>query len=177
MPAGQRQSLGRLGEELAAQRLAEQGCQVLQRNARLPEGEIDLVARDLQGCIVFVEVKTRRIGPGGDSRLPRRESGPVIASGAKQTPLPAETASQARSDSGRSDSGPIRGAVDDPTWPEQGVTPAKRRRLRRAALAYLAAHPELGEEWRVDVIAVSLYPGLPAEIVHYENAVEDEIEN
>jgi putative endonuclease len=51
-------ALGRLGEELAARHLTDAGLQVLARNWRCREGEIDLVARD-GDVLVFCEVKTR----------------------------------------------------------------------------------------------------------------------
>ena len=54
-----RQSLGRLGERLAANRLEERGYHILERNFRCRSGEIDLVAED-GSDLVFVEVKTRR---------------------------------------------------------------------------------------------------------------------
>jgi putative endonuclease len=61
-----RQLLGRWGEDLAADYLARRGYAILERNARTPFGEIDLVARQVEHCpggpvevIVFVEVKTR----------------------------------------------------------------------------------------------------------------------
>jgi len=50
--------LGRKGEELAADFLVEAGMQVVERNWRCSQGEIDLVARDGDE-LVFVEVKTR----------------------------------------------------------------------------------------------------------------------
>jgi len=53
------QALGRYGEELAAQHLIAAGMVVLARNWRCAQGELDLVARDVDGTIVFVEVKTR----------------------------------------------------------------------------------------------------------------------
>jgi putative endonuclease len=53
-----RQGLGRRGEELAARHLQGLGMMVVERNVRLPQGEIDLVARDGEE-LVFVEVKTR----------------------------------------------------------------------------------------------------------------------
>lgn len=56
-----RQELGRLGEQLAADLLQEQGCEVLARNWRCAEGEIDIVARETStATVVFVEVKCRR---------------------------------------------------------------------------------------------------------------------
>jgi putative endonuclease len=53
-----RQGVGRRGEELAARHLERLGLEVLDRNVRLPGGEIDIVARE-GAEIVFVEVKTR----------------------------------------------------------------------------------------------------------------------
>ncbi|NOY80974.1 MAG: YraN family protein, partial [Kiritimatiellaeota bacterium] len=51
--------LGRRGERIAARLLAELGFDLLVRNYRCREGEIDLVARENQ-VLCFVEVKTRR---------------------------------------------------------------------------------------------------------------------
>lgn len=51
--------LGRAGEERAAQYLRSRGYTVLDRNWRIREGEIDLVAA-VGGELVVVEVKTRR---------------------------------------------------------------------------------------------------------------------
>jgi putative endonuclease len=60
-----RQTLGRMAEELAADRLALAGFTILERNARVrtPEvaGEIDLVGLD-GTALVFVEVKAGRAG-------------------------------------------------------------------------------------------------------------------
>ena len=55
-----RQTLGRWGEELAADYLRHAGYDILACNARTPYGEIDLIARPAgQATVVFVEVKTR----------------------------------------------------------------------------------------------------------------------
>ncbi len=51
------QQIGAWGEGIAADWLAERGCQIIARNVRTPYGEIDIIAR--QGDVtVFVEVKT-----------------------------------------------------------------------------------------------------------------------
>ena len=52
-------ALGRYGEDLAAEHLTAAGMTVLARNWRCPEGELDLVLRDVDGTVVFCEVKTR----------------------------------------------------------------------------------------------------------------------
>ncbi|MFG2136282.1 YraN family protein [Streptomyces sp. NPDC048650] len=54
-----RRALGRYGEDLAARRLIEAGMQILQRNWRCRDGEIDIVATD-GDALVVCEVKTRR---------------------------------------------------------------------------------------------------------------------
>lgn len=51
--------LGRYGEELAVLHLSAAGLEVLERNWRCREGELDVVAREADGTVVFVEVKTR----------------------------------------------------------------------------------------------------------------------
>jgi len=38
--------------------------------------------------------------------------------------------------------------------PEDSVTPAKIERMENAALLWLQAHPEVPDEWRMDVIAI-----------------------
>lgn len=52
-------ALGQWGEDLAAAHLTSLGMQLLARNWRCDLGELDLVARDVDGTVVFVEVKTR----------------------------------------------------------------------------------------------------------------------
>ncbi len=56
---GARKKLGQRGEELAATHLEERGYVVRERNWRCSAGEVDIVAED-GGCLVFVEVRTRR---------------------------------------------------------------------------------------------------------------------
>jgi putative endonuclease len=51
---------GRIGEDLAAAHLCALGWQILDRNWRCASGELDIVARDPLGVVVFCEVKCRR---------------------------------------------------------------------------------------------------------------------
>ncbi len=57
--ASERGRTGRLGEEIAVQRLTALGYRVVERNFRTREGEVDIVAWDGDE-LVFVEVKARR---------------------------------------------------------------------------------------------------------------------
>jgi putative endonuclease len=56
---GAAHAVGAYGERLAARYLVDLGMRVLDSNWRCDQGEIDLVAMD-DGCLVIVEVKTRR---------------------------------------------------------------------------------------------------------------------
>jgi putative endonuclease len=55
----QRRALGAYGERLAVRTLESAGLEILDRNWRCPQGEIDIVAGSA-GLIVVCEVKTRR---------------------------------------------------------------------------------------------------------------------
>lgn len=51
-------AVGQYGEDVAARHLQEAGLEIVARNWRCGEGEIDIVARE-RGALVFCEVKTR----------------------------------------------------------------------------------------------------------------------
>ena len=72
-------ALGRYGEALAAEHLVATGMVVLDRNWRCRDGELDLVGREPDGTIVFVEVKTRSgVGFGEPSEaVDRRKAAKV----------------------------------------------------------------------------------------------------
>jgi putative endonuclease len=105
-----------MGEQIAADHLREAGYEILDRNWRVREGELDLVAAD-ERAIVFCEVKTRVAGG---------RSGPALALDA--------------------------------------VGPAKRRRLRRLATAWLRHRRSEGgapdrDHLRFDAIGITISPG------------------
>ena len=71
----ERLTLGRWGENAAAQYLKRKGMKILERNLCTPVGEIDLVAR-CHKILAFVEVKTRRssaFGSPGEAVGPRKQ--------------------------------------------------------------------------------------------------------
>jgi putative endonuclease len=55
----ERQELGKIGENLAADALCKQGYTILVRNYRCRYGEIDIIGK-ICDTMVFIEVKTRR---------------------------------------------------------------------------------------------------------------------
>lgn len=59
-----RQQSGRRAEDLAAEFLRAQGCEILERNYRRRLGELDLIARQ-GGVLVIAEVRTRASGKWG----------------------------------------------------------------------------------------------------------------
>src|SRR4030042_5254678 len=75
MKSSRRQSLGHLGESMAAAFLERVGYAILERNWHTPYGEIDLIALFNDG-IAFVEVKTRAstsLGPPEISITARKQ--------------------------------------------------------------------------------------------------------
>ena len=52
--------LGKWGENLAASFLQRKGYTIIERDWKSGRRDIDIIARDEQGTVVFVEVKTRR---------------------------------------------------------------------------------------------------------------------
>lgn len=58
--------LGRAGENAVADYLKSKGYRILDRNWRIKEGEIDLIALSPENTIAFVEVKTRSSDSFGD---------------------------------------------------------------------------------------------------------------
>lgn len=70
-----RQLLGAHGERLAARRYEDHGYEVVARNWRCADGELDLVVRD-DRRLVFVEVKTRssdRFGHPAEAVTPAKQ--------------------------------------------------------------------------------------------------------
>ncbi len=61
--------LGRWGENRCRRYLKSKGYRTIARNFRCALGEIDLIAADGEGRIVFVEVKTRRNEDHAQARL------------------------------------------------------------------------------------------------------------
>ena len=64
---GNAKTLGAFGEELACELLKRKDYIVVERNWACPAGEADIIAID-EGCLVFVEVKTRA---GSDRGFPQ----------------------------------------------------------------------------------------------------------
>jgi len=70
-----RRALGAKGEEVAARWYEDHGYEVLERNWRRREGEVDLIVRR-DRTVVFCEVKTRssqRFGTGAESVLEAKQ--------------------------------------------------------------------------------------------------------
>jgi putative endonuclease len=58
-------SVGKLGEDLAANFLEEKGFNIIERNYRFGHGEIDIIAEKAE-MLIFIEVKTKKFGDFGD---------------------------------------------------------------------------------------------------------------
>jgi putative endonuclease len=58
-----------------------------------------------------------------------------------------------------------------PQPPEEAMAPVQRRRVRRAAAAWIAAHPGVGERFRFDVIVLTAAEDR-VEIFHFQEAFD-----
>jgi len=57
--------------------------------------------------------------------------------------------------------------------PEESITPVKMDKMLKSAQAYMGEHPELGDSWQIDVIAIQqLSTGRP-KILHFQNVAYD----
>lgn len=54
-------TIGQIGEELACRFLLNNKYKVIERNYREPWGEIDIIAKNKKGVLVFVEVKALKV--------------------------------------------------------------------------------------------------------------------
>jgi len=75
-PADARQQTGRSGEQIATDLYRELGFEIVARNWRRPEGEIDLVARS-GDLLVVVEVRSRHgdeLGHPLETVTPRKQA-------------------------------------------------------------------------------------------------------
>ena len=52
--------IGKLGEDLACNYLINKGFNIIERNFLKPWGELDIIAKDSEDILVFVEVKAMR---------------------------------------------------------------------------------------------------------------------
>jgi putative endonuclease len=58
-------------------------------------------------------------------------------------------------------------------YPEDSITANKREHLISAAQHFLQEHPGLGDDWRIDVIAIEIYKNRAPIINHFENAIHE----
>ncbi|MCR4275313.1 MAG: YraN family protein [Candidatus Wolfebacteria bacterium] len=58
MDSTDKQKTGQLGEDLACECLINNRYRIIERNYRKPWGEIDIIAKDHDKTLVFIEVKT-----------------------------------------------------------------------------------------------------------------------
>lgn len=63
-----KQKIGSWGEEQACSFLVCEGYKILERNFRLSKNEVDIIAKDKEGVLAFIEVKTREYNDGSAER-------------------------------------------------------------------------------------------------------------
>lgn len=59
-------------------------------------------------------------------------------------------------------------------FPEESVTPRKQAHMLAAAQTYLNLHPDSGDTWQFDVIAIESTSSGEARLEHFENVINQE---
>ena len=109
--------IGKLGEDIACLYLTNKKYKIIDRNFRKPWGELDIIVKDPEGILVFVEVKSMRQFGNDSASLPQ----------------------------------------DAAIQPEDNLTAAKLRKLKRTISLYVGSNPDLIDDekgWRIDLIAI-----------------------
>ncbi|MBI4992465.1 MAG: YraN family protein [Candidatus Harrisonbacteria bacterium] len=105
---------GKLGEDIACQYLLNKGFSIIERNYRKLWGELDIIAKDPEGTLVFVEVKAiRQFGNYKNAAI----------------------------------------------LPEENLTAAKLKKLKRTASLYAGFNENLIDDergWRIDLVAIMI---------------------
>ncbi|MDP3947513.1 MAG: YraN family protein [bacterium] len=143
---------GKLGEDIACDFLKENGFLILLRNFREKWGEIDIIARDKDKTLVFVEVKTvrshhsiedPRCGPDKmlrilDAAMSHRDNAATIAD----------------------------------LMPEDQMSRAKIKKFARTAELFANENEKLINKkagWRLDFIGITFDDSVKPTIRHYKN--------
>lgn len=154
--------IGHLGENIACEYLVNKGYTICERNYRKPWGELDIIAKDPDGTLVFVEVKTitqskesqnYNLADYAPNSLWRaiRQFGNAAMLKKLQQKISWRESSQ--------------------ILPEENLTAAKLKKLKRTVSLYAGFHQELIDDekgWRIDLLAISI-DRENYNIKHYEN--------
>lgn len=138
----QKSEIGKLGEDLACAYLKDKQYKIIERNFRKPWGELDIIAKQNNGTLVFIEVKTMR------SRYARSREARQIENNAANNAAIAELK------------------------PEDNLTNSKLTKLKRTAYLYANENPKLVNDekgWQIDLLAITLSNNKNPEIKHFEN--------
>ena len=153
-PMTKKSEIGKLGEDIACQYLLNKSFTIIERNFRKKWGELDIIAKDSNGVLVFVEVKTMR--QSGNAELKRQYEESIGKNPAIMRLV--------RHRINKYDKAQLN--------PEENLTAAKLGKLKRTAQLYAGSNPDLINEnkgWRIDLIAITLFENGEPEIKHFEN--------
>lgn len=149
---------GQLGEDIAVEYLIKKGFTLIERNFRKSWGEIDIIAKDSKGVLVFVEVKT------------------IL-----QQVLRPRTQDRVTQDKLRQSLGNTHDKFDNENTaicPEDNLTKSKLIKVKRTAQLYAGHFPQyINDKFglRVDLVAITM-PNVSSSFVEYKLAMLDKEE-
>jgi Holliday junction resolvase-like predicted endonuclease len=159
----QKSEIGKLGEDLACEHLIKRGYKIIERNFRKPWGELDIIVKQNNGTLVFVEVKTIKQTEEFRGVYNLAEYAPNSLWQAIRQYGNTAMLRKMRQKIGWKESLQI--------MPEENLTAAKLKKLQRTAQLYVGHNQELVDDkmgWRIDLIAITLC-GDSADIKYFEN--------
>ena len=134
-------TIGQIGEDVAAQYLLNNKYKIIDRNVRYQWGEIDIIAKNKEGVLIFVEVKALKMFHASVKHSQNCST---------QCFTPLEIGK--RCEPSRSLTG---------FTPEENLHTTKLNKVKRTAYLYANSHPDLISEdtgWRIDLIAIEIHP-------------------
>ena len=152
----QKSETGKLGEDLACEYLVNNKYKVIERNFRRPWGELDIIAKDSRGVLVFVEVKTMK-------KYDNSANNAAIAEYDESFKNNPAILRYARHKIGYRDLSQI--------LPEENLTAAKLKKLKRTAELYANTNPNLVDDnkgYRIDLLAITINDNNHS-LKHFEN--------
>lgn len=142
-------TIGKIGEDLAEIYLKRKGYQIIQRNFREKFGEIDIIAKAPDKTLVFFEIKTlKQNGNAANSEIPANIAAIKIIESANNSVT-----------------------ANAGLTPEDNLTTAKLKKLKRVCEIFANSHQELileNKGWQVDLLAL-IIDGEDCFANHYEN--------
>ena len=181
------QKTGELGESLAEKYLKKKGYRIIERNYTIPQGEIDIIAKE-GNDLIFVEVKAISVSPETFDSLNKKEG--IVTRGSNSDKYLENKGLPSKNVPRETKEGVTRGTKNDPNTifkssetkdihkghqtqirPEDNMHPRKLQKLYRTIEIYMSDKDVLYKtKWRIDLLSVFIdIHSKRVKVEHYKN--------